>query len=431
MLGKSNGRGVGRTRWVQLVLIGLATVAAANLQYCWTLLAEPLAHDHGVSLGRVQIAFSLFIIAQTWLLPIEGWFVDRLGPRVVFFIAGICVGFGWIGTAHFADSIQAVWMWYLLGGVGVGIIYGGGLGIVVKWFPDRRGLVAGIAAACYGSGTLLTITPISRAITSSGYRDAILTWGIVLGVVCCLAALFLRTPPSSAPTKRAVNDRVLQTGRSFPPLAVLRLPTFWALYCSTTLMSFTGLVITAQLGPIATDYGADTKTIAFGATALTIAIQVDRILNGISRPIWGWISDRIGRYLAMTCAFTFQTVGILVWICFIDSPILFILCSGFVYVGWSEIYSMGAAVVADLFGERYAATNYGILFTGKGFASILAGPVTAWLVAGNGGNWVPVFAVMAACAGVAAALVFFWLRPAAATLHRKAQDWTEPAGASA
>lgn len=407
-------------RWVQLSLIVVATIAAANLQYCWTLFSDPLAQGHGVSLARVQVAFSLFIIAQTWLLPIEGWLVDRFGPRPAFLAGGLFVGLSWVGTAQFAPSIQAVWAWYLLGGVGVGIIYGGGLGVVVKWFPDRRGLIAGLSAAAYGSGTLLTVGPISHMIDSAGYERTLLVWGIVLGVVSCGCALFLQPPPRRLPDDAEPTGgtaKVPQTRRNLPPSKALRMPQFWALYSATTLMSFTGLVITAQLGPIAKDYGANETTVAFGLTALTLAIQFDRVLNGVSRPFWGWLSDRIGRYLSMTFAFTFQTLGIVVWMFFVNSPVLFILCSGFVYIGWSEIYSMGAAIVADLFGQRYAATNYGVLFTGKGFASILAGPVTAWLVAGNGGNWIPVFVAMAACAAVAALIVFFWLRPAAAKLH--------------
>ncbi|MFI6345848.1 oxalate/formate MFS antiporter [Streptomyces sp. NPDC050560] len=403
-----------------MTLIAVATVAAANLQYCWTLFSDPLADGYDVSLAHVQIAFSLFIIAQTWLLPVEGWLVDRYGPRLTFLAAGALVGLSWIGTADFAPSIEAVWAWYLVGGAGVGIIYGGGLGVVVKWFPDRRGLVAGISAACYGSGTLLTITPISHMIDSTGYRHTLLVWGIVLGAVCCACAVFLRAPdPAATGAEPGAAVRAAQTRRNLGPAKVLRTPTFWALYLATTLMSFTGLVITAQIGPIAKDYGADETTVAFGLTGLTLAIQLDRVLNGISRPIWGWVSDRIGRYTAMTIAFTFQAAGIVIWMAFVDYPVFFIICSGFVYIGWSEIYSMGAAMVADLYGPRFAATNYGVLFTGKGFASILAGPVTAWLVEGNGGNWIPVFATMAACAAAAAALVFFWLRPAAARLHRE------------
>lgn len=430
MVGKLGGstvdspQGVARRRWIQLILIAVATIAAANLQYCWTLFSDPLAQGYGVSLARVQIAFSLFIIAQTWLLPVEGWLVDRFGPRLTFLVAGVLVGVSWIGTANLAPSIQAVWFWYTVGGAGVGIIYGGGLGVIVKWFPNRRGLVAGIAAACYGSGTILTVTPISRMIDSSGYQHTLLIWGIALGLVCCVCAAFLRTPDrteteTGTGATTAAETRVVRTRRNLSPAKVLRTPTFWALYCATTLMSFTGLVITAQLAPIAKDYGADQTTVAFGLTGLTLAIQIDRVLNGVSRPFWGWVSDRIGRYRAMTIAFTFQAAGIVVWMCFVHYPVFFIVCSGFVYIGWSEIYSMGAAIVADLFGGRYAATNYGVLFTGKGFAAILAGPVTAWLVEGNGGNWIPVFATMAACAAAAAALVFFWLRPAAAKFNRE------------
>jgi len=180
-----------------------------------------------------------------------------------------------------------------------------------------------------------------------------------------------------------------------------------------TLMGFTGLVITAQIEPIARYYRVDGTVIALGLTALVLAIQIDRVMNGLTRPFWGWVSDRIGRYNAMAIAFLAQALTIAIWIQFLDHPVLLVVLSGLAYFTWGEIYSLFPAAVADLFGRRYATTNYGVLYTSKGVAAIFAGPVAALVAERYSGNWVPVFATMAACAGVAAVLTLGWLKPAA------------------
>jgi len=205
---------------------------------------------------------------------------------------------------------------------------------------------------------------------------------------------------------RGSNGGVLVTGM------VLK-PSFWLLYLIMTLMGFTGLVITAQIEPIARHYKVDGQVIAFGLTALVLAIQIDRVLNGLTRPFWGWVSDQIGRYNAMVIAFALQALTILVWIQFLDHPVLLIVLSGLAYFTWGEIYSLFPAAVADLFGRRYATTNYGVLYTSKGVASIFAGPVAALVIGQFGGSWSPLFVAMAACAAIAALLTLVWLRPAA------------------
>lgn len=414
----------GRNRWLQLVAMCIAMMAIANLQYAWTLFTAPLETHYRVSLAVVQVAFAWFTICETWLVPFEGYLVDRFGPRTILFVGGVLVGLGWVGSGHFSPSIEALWGWYALGGVGAGAVYGGCMGTIVKWFPDRRGLVAGLVAGSYGVGVALTVLPISNMLASTGFQDTFLIWGAVQGAVTMVCALVVAAPPRGwAPRhwRPSVAGSTPQRSEDVPPIrirssdsgfplrvgGVIAKPSFWLLYLIMTLMGFTGLVVTAELAPIATYYHVGKTVILFGLSATVFAIQIDRILNGVTRPFWGWVSDRIGRYNAMFIAFAIQALTILVWMQFLRHPVLLVVLSGLAFFTWGEIFSLFPAATADLFGRKYSTTNYGILYTSKGLAAIFAAPVAA-LAAVNG--WTPVFIAMVVCAALASLLTLTVLK---------------------
>ncbi len=406
-------------RWMQLGACVIAMMAIANLQYAWTLFTVPLTESLQATLSAVQLAFTLFILAETWLVPVEGYLIDRLGARSVVSVGAVLVGAGWIGSGY-AQSLPALYFWYTVGGIGAGAVYGASIGTALKWFPDRRGLAAGLAAGAYGFGTALTILPIQQMIDASGYRTAFITWGGIQGVVVLVMAQALKAPrPGWRPagwTPPAVGSSgVVQARVSSTPLEMVRTPTFWLMYLMMTMVAFGGLMVTAQLKPIAAIYGMDKTIVAWGVTALGLALVLDRILNGITRPFWGWVSDHIGRYTTMAIAFALEALAILTLIQLIDHPLWFVVLSGFVFFAWGEIYSLFPAAIADVFGPDYATTNYGIQYTAKGTASIFAGWGAAALVE-TAGSWIPVFWVAVGCDVIAAVLAFFWLRPLAARL---------------
>lgn len=416
-------------RWLQLGACIVAMMAIANLQYAWTLFTIPLTDSLKVTLSAVQLAFTLFILAETWLVPVEGYLIDRLGARLVVTVGGVLVGAGWIGSG-FAQSLAGLYFWYTIGGVGAGAVYGASIGTALKWFPDRRGLAAGLAAGAYGFGTALTILPIQRMIDTSGYRSAFIVWGCIQGVIVIAMAQLMRRPregwrPPSWAHPIAAASPVVQSRVSKTPLEMVRTPTFWLMYLMMTMVAFGGLMVTAQLRPIAALYGIDKVVLAWGVTALGLALVLDRILNGITRPFWGWVSDHIGRYTTMAIAFTLEAAAILTLLQFINHPLWFVVLSGFVFFAWGEIYSLFPAAIADVFGPDYATTNYGIQYTAKGTASIFAGWGAAALVEAAG-SWVPVFWVAVGCDFLAAVLAFFWLRPLAARLTQGRADITEP-----
>jgi OFA family oxalate/formate antiporter-like MFS transporter len=406
-------------RWLQLAGCIAAMMAIANLQYAWTLFTVPLTQHLKATLSAVQLAFTLFILAETWLVPVEGYLIDKLGARAVVTVGGLLVGLGWIGSG-LADSLTALYLWYSLGGVGAGAVYGASIGTALKWFPDRRGLAAGLTAGAYGFGTALTILPIQQMVDAGNYRMAFLIWGAVQGIVVVAAAQMLRKPPAdwtpagwtppAHGTTAVVQSRVSRT-----PWEMIRTPTFWVMYCMMAMVAFGGLMVIAQLGPIAAQNGMDKMVVTFGITALGLALVLDRILNGVTRPFWGWISDHIGRYNTMAIAFSLEGFAILGLLRLIDHPLWFVVLSGFVFFAWGEIYSLFPAAIGDVFGPEYATTNYGIQYTAKGTASIFAGWGAALLVETTG-SWEPVFLVAVGCDLAAAALAWFCLRPLVARL---------------
>jgi MFS transporter, OFA family, oxalate/formate antiporter len=398
-------------RWGQL-LIGIVCMAMiANLQYGWTLFVNPIADKHGWSRAAIQIAFTIFVLTETWLVPVEGYLVDRFGPRIVVLVGGILCGLGWVLNS-FADSLTLLYIGAAVGGVGAGAVYGTCVGNALKWFPDRRGLAAGLTAAGFGAGSALTIVPISAFIKSNGYEAAFLYFGIGQGLVVFLLAWALTKAPEARKIVGAATGKLQQSRREYAPGEVLRSPVFWVMYAMFVMVGAGGLMAVAQLAPIAKDFKiADVPVDIMGLVlpALTFALAIDRVLNGLTRPFFGWVSDQIGRELTMFIAFGLEAVGILLLLQFGQNPVAFVILTGMVFFAWGEIYSLFPSTCADTFGSRFAASNAGMLYTAKGTASLLV-PLSSVLAAATG-NWHAVFIAASALNAIAALMAWFVLRP--------------------
>ena len=400
-------------RWRQLAACVAAMLAIANLQYAWTLFTTPLMISLHATLPAVQWAFTFFVFAQTWLAPGYAFLIDRYGPRLIISLAGLLVGASWIGSG-LATSLTQLYITYAIGGVGAGVVYSACIGLAMKWFPDRRGLCVGIVAGAFGFGTGL---PISWMIDQSGYRSAFIIWGVIQGLVVFIASQFLIMPPTGwmpvgwAKKKAKIQAKVQQSARDYTPLEMLQTAPFYVLYFMMTIVAFRGLMITAQLKPMGIAYGVDKYQVFAGLSALTLAVQLGPgVLNGGARPLWGWISDHLGRYHTMALAFFLEGLSIIALTLLIDRPIWFLVFSSLTFLAWGQIYSLFPAAIADIFGSKHATTNYGIQYTSKGVASILAGPGAAMLMSATG-SWMPVLWVAIACDLVAVALALFWLKP--------------------
>jgi MFS transporter, OFA family, oxalate/formate antiporter len=397
-------------RWVQLAIGILIMVMIANLQYGWTLFVNPIAAKFHWTKTAIQVTFTLFVLTETWLVPFEGYLVDRFGPRLLVAIAGVLVGLAWVINSH-ATTLSALYLGGIVGGLGAGVVYGTAVGNALKWFADRRGLAAGLTAAGFGAGSALTIVPIYNMIKISGYQSAFLYFGILQGAVVLIASAFLRAPRKGDVTA-TVKPKVQQSGRDFTWQETVRSPAFWLLYVMFTMVATGGLMATAQLGVMAKDYKvADIPVSFLGITlaALPFALSLDRIMNGATRPFFGWVSDHIGRENTMFIAFGAEGLAIILLLKLAHIPIMFVVLSGLVFFAWGEIYSLFPAIAGDLFGKKFATTNYGALYTAKGTASLLV-PIGSLLKASTG-SWVPIFALAIAFDFAAALLALLVLKP--------------------
>ena len=413
-------------RWVQLVVGIICMSMIANLQYGWTLFVAPIDAKFGWGRASIQVAFSIFVLTETWLVPIEGWFVDRYGPRIVVVIGGVLCGISWMLNSV-VDSLTLLYISAAIGGIGAGAVYGTCVGNALKWFPDRRGLAAGLTAAGFGAGSALTIIPISNMIAASGFQATFLAFGIGQGIIVFVLGWILRAPQrGEVPAVAATHLR--QTDRDAGPAQVLRSPIFWVMYVMFVLVGAGGLMATAQLAPIAKDFkidGVPVSLIGITLPALTFALSIDRILNGVTRPFFGWVSDNIGRENTMFIAFALEAAGIWALSAFGQDPVHFVILSGLVFFAWGEIYSLFPSTCTDVFGAKFATVNAGLLYTAKGTASLLV-PLGNTLQSYTG-SWHAVFIVACVMNAVAAVMALGVLKPMRAAHHSAAQLGSAPA----
>lgn len=396
-------------RWAQLALGVIAMMSISSPQYVWTLFVAPFQAATGATLPAIQITFSVLIVLQTWLAPVQGWLIDRFGPKFLIAAGAALTGLGFVASAQ----VTTVTMLYLtyggLCGFGTGIVYIGIIGLMVKWFPDRRGFAVGLAAAGYGFGAIVTTFPIDMMLKSSGHRPTLITVGILLGAIGACAGLLLRAPQPGEIQFVPVSQTVATSKRDYTPLQMMQTPIFWLMFLMMTMMSTGGLMVVSQFAPVMRDFGIADVAIS-GMAALPFALTLQRIANGLTRPFFGWVSDNIGREWTMFIAFAMEALAVWVMLATRDNPALFALMSGIVFFGWGEIFSLFPSTLTDTFGTKHATTNFGFLYIAQGIGSVLGGPFAAWMH-DVFQSWFPVFYLIVALDAGTAVLALFVLKP--------------------
>ncbi len=405
-----------QNRWVQLVTGVICMAAVANIQYSWTLFVPEIVKTFGWSRASVQASFTVFIVTQVLSTPVVGYLIDRYGLRPVIILGGFAAGLSWIINSA-ATVLPGFYFGALIGGIAAGCVNACAVNSALKWFPDRRGLAVGIMAAGYGSGTLLTVLPIASMIETSGYAHAFFVYGLIQGIIIIAAGWFMRSPDPGQVTYSTI---VQQSRRDFTLVEALRTPVLWVMMVMFACVATGGLMAVAQLSLIAQDFGIKDIPVdlgLFSMAALPFALIVDRITNGISRPLFGWISDHIGRETTMLLAFSLEAAGVLALATFGRHPVVFIALSGLVFLAWGEIYSLFGATIGDAFGTLHIGKIYGVLFLSAGFASFFV-PI-ANLIMSATGTWTTVFYIVAAMDLVAALAAFFVLKPLLSRHYRQ------------
>jgi OFA family oxalate/formate antiporter-like MFS transporter len=381
-----------RNRWLQLAVMVLCTVALSNMQYGWTLFVNPMRQQTHWATAGIQFAFSILIFLNTWLAPAEGWVADRWGPRFVVMLGGVAAGCSWVLNSR-AQSLDALYVAAAVGGLGMGCVFGTCMGSALKLFPERRGFASGMIAAGYGLGSAITVIPVSRMILESGYRQTFFTFGLLQGgAIFCLGAFLAR------PAAKPVLPMAIAARGEYTPSQTLRTKAFWLIYAIYLLIGSGGMIVTAQLGPIAHDFGV--------GKLLTVAVSIDNFANGLTRPFSGYLSDRIGRENAMLLMFSAEGVAFVGMAAFGRQPLAFVIFAALIFLFWGEIFSLFPAICGDTFGVSHATANNGLLYTAKGTAALLV-PLANYLVAATG-TWTAVLLLMAissVSAGLLARLV--------------------------
>ena len=408
-------------RWMQLIIGIICMSMMANYQYSWTFFVAPMAKAHAWQIASIQVAFSLFIAFETWLTPIQGFFVDWMGPRgpkLMVAIGGVFAACGWLINS-WANSLELLYLGAILSGAGAGGVYATCVGNAVKWFPDRRGLAVGLTAAGFGAGSVVTVIPIRNMIATIGYADTFFWFALGQGAIVFVLAWLLRPPlPGEAPAATAV--KVLQSKTSSNPGQVLSSPIFWILYVMFIMVSASGLMVTAQLAVIAKDYGVAETIILFGASTLTLAGIVDGICNGGARPFFGWVSDQIGREYTMAIAFSLGALAYWLLGSAGTTPWTFVISAAIVYFTWGEIFSLFPSTTTDIFGPKYATTNTALMYTAKGTSAFVV-PL-ANILKVHTGNWHAVFVVASIMNIIVVVLALFVVRPMRLSAAEKAKQ---------
>jgi OFA family oxalate/formate antiporter-like MFS transporter len=400
-------RGAFGNPWLQLTIGVICMACVANLQYGWTLFVNPIDDKFHWGRAAIQVAFTVFVLVETWLIPVEGYLVDRFGPRYVVIGGGILVAIAWVINSG-ASSLPVLYFAAAVGGIGTGCVYGTCVGNALKWFPGRRGLAAGITAAGFGAGAAITIGPIASMIKTSGYEHAFLVFGLIQGGIVFVMAWGLQVaPPSLLVAKVKAN----QTSHGYTPTEVLRSPVFWVMYVMFVLVAAGGLTMAASMAPIAKDFKIEKEPVElFGLMmpALVFALSLNRIFDGVGRPFFGWLSDRIGREYTMALAFTIGAGALFMLSQSGANPVMFVLLTALYFGVYGEIFSLFPATQGDTFGAKYAASNAGMLYTAKGSGALLV-PVAAAIAKSNG--WDSVFMIAMGFNLLAAFLALVVLKP--------------------
>ncbi|MGQ4273257.1 oxalate/formate MFS antiporter [Terrihabitans sp. B22-R8] len=396
------------TRWIQLAVGVVCMIATANIQYAWTLFVPEIQETFGWERASIQIAFTIFVLVQTWLAPIEGFFIDKFGPRLMVAFGAVFIGVAWVINSQ-ATSLTGFYIGAAVGGIGVGSIYATCINNALKWFPDRRGLAVGLTAGGYGAGSAATILPIAAMIESSGFQETFFFFGLLQGGLAFIAAWFLRSPSAS---EVKVSDKLVQSRKDYTLKEALNTKLFWLMMLMFTCVVTGGMMAVAQLGVIAQDLGVkefQVNLYFFTMAALPLALMLDRVMNGISRPLFGWISDNIGREKTMVIAFTLEGFGIIALGYFGSNPWAFLILSGVVFLAWGEVYSLFSALAGDAFGTKHIGKIYGVLYCAKGLGALFV-PVGNLMMEATG-TWSTVLYTVAAMDLFAAFLAMTVLRP--------------------
>ncbi len=397
------------TRLWQLLFAVVGMLAISSPQYTWAIFSTSFIDTLDVKVSELSVTMTVFSVCMFAFGPLYGYLLQRMKVSTYVAIGGVLIGLGW-ALSCFATNLLMLYATYgVLCGIGGGMVYLACMDLSAQWFPDRRGLALGLVSAGYSFGAMISTFPIINSLSENGLRLTLLVGGVVIGVLIIASALGMR--------KRRDNDKVPAapavahvSSRSYTSKEMLRMPSYWLLFLMMTLVATGGMMVIAQMGHFAPSFGITPDVMVWGFAALPLALTVDRFANGLTRPLFGWISDHLGRENTMAFAFALEGLSIYALLIWGHDPLMFVILTAIVFLGWGEIFSLFPATQADMFGPKHQPSNLGFLLMSIAVASVFGGPL-AGLIYESTGSWTPVFIIVSCLDLLAAGLAFFVLKP--------------------
>jgi len=398
-----------KTRLWQLLFAVIGMLAISSPQYTWAIFSTSFIDRLDVKVSELSVTMTVFSVCMFAFGPLYGYLLQRMKVSTYVAIGGLLIGLGW-ALASFATSLMMLYATYgALCGIGGGMVYLACMDLSAQWFPDRRGLALGLVSAGYSFGAMISTFPIINALGDHGLGPTLMIGGAVIGVLI-IAASFGMRKRGAEDVVPAVAAATHISSRSYTSKEMLATPSYWLLFLMMTLVATGGMMVIAQMGHFAPAFGITPDVMVWGVAALPLALTVDRFANGLTRPLFGWISDHLGRENTMAFAFALEGLAIYALLAWGHDPILFVVLTAIVFLGWGEIFSLFPATQADMFGPKHQASNLGFLLMSIAVASVFGGPL-AGLIYEATDSWTPVFVIVSCLDLLAAALALFVLKP--------------------
>ena len=367
-------------RW-GIAVAGVFLQIALGAVYAWSVFRVPLAKQFGWSISEVTLTFTISIFVLGVAAFFGGLWLNRKGPRIVALTGGFLYGAG-VFLASFSD--HKLWWLYLtygvIGGIGVGFSYIVPVAVLVKWFPDRRGLITGIAVGGFGAGALITAPVATRLIQSVGVLSTFAYLGVAYLLVTVVSGYFMQNPPEGwkpagwAPTGTQATQR---SARDYTLGDALRTWQWWALWLLLFLNTSAGISIISQESPLFQELGHVSAVAAAGM------VGAASIGNALGRVFWAWASDTITRRATFAVMFLAQVV--LFWaLPGINSPSVLTIVAFIVLMCYGGGFGTMPAFVADYFGSKNVGPIYGLMLTAWGFASAFGPLLIAYMRQASG-----------------------------------------------
>ena len=368
-------------RW-WIAVAGVCMQMALGAGYAWSVFRIPLVKEFGWSISQVSLTFTISWLFLGFSAVLGGLWLNRSGPRIVGMVAGLLWG-GGVFLASF--SAYKLWWLYLtygvIGGTGLGMGYIVPVAVLVKWFPEKRGLITGIAVGGFGAGSLIAAPLAGRLMQSVGVMPTFAYLGIAYGVVAVCGGFFMHNPPDGwkpegwTPTAAQVSQRC---DRDYSLGEALRTWQWWALCALMSINTIAGISVVSQAAPMFQELGK--------VSALTAAnfVGIISLGNGLGRVGWSWISDLAGRKTAFFLMYLIQAV--LFWTFHsITSPTLLLVTTFTIVVCYGGGYGITPAFAADYFGPRHVGPIFGLMLLPWAFPAAFGPLLFAYLRQATGG----------------------------------------------